>query len=94
MTNELDAYYREAREYARELITLIKVADDSDTDPDEASREIRGQIRQYVRGATPTQVWLLIHVLANAVAATYDDLGDWSTSVIEALADDPEEGDR
>lgn len=80
----LDPYYREAREAAREIITLIKVAEEHGTDSE--GHEIRGQIRQYVRDHTDLQTWLLIDVLARAVAATYEDLSDWSASVIEAVA--------
>jgi len=78
----LDPYYQQAREAGRELITLIKIAEEQGSDPD--GHIIRGQIRQYVRDNGPTQVWLLIEVLARSVAATYDDLADWSASVIQA----------
>lgn len=82
----LDPYYREARDCARELVTLIKVADDNGTDED--GHVIRGQIRQKVNESTPLQTWLLVEVLARGVAATYDDLADWSESVLQALAEE------
>lgn len=87
--SELDPYYREACETAREIVTLIKVAEERDSD--RGGHVIRGQIRQQVRAweseASPLRTWLLIEVLARAVAATYDDLADWSESVLKALAD-------
>ena len=88
MSEPLEPYYREAREFARYLITLIKVGDDNGTDED--GHVIRGQIRQQVRTweseASPLRTWLLIEVLARSVAATYDDLDEWSAAVIESLA--------
>lgn len=84
--SELDPYYREAKEAGREFVTLIKVAEENDTDPD--GHIVRGQIRQYVRDATDAQVWLLVEVLARSVAATYEDLDDWSNSVLEAIAEE------
>jgi hypothetical protein len=88
----LAPYYTAANEKAREIVTLIKTAEAYDSDPD--GHAIRGQIRQHVRDATPLQVWLLIEVLARSVAATYEDLDEWSAAVIAALAttdDDTEE---
>lgn len=82
----LEPYYAEAREYARELITLIKFAEQNGADAD--GHEIRGQIRQKVRESTPLQTWLLIEVLARSVAATYEDLEDWSESVLQALSEE------
>jgi hypothetical protein len=84
VSEPLDDYYREACEYAREIVTLIKVAEQHGTDDD--GHVIRGQIRQKVNGSTPLQTWLLVEVLARAVAATYDDLDDWSAAVIQALS--------
>lgn len=84
----LDPYYRAAREAAREIVTLIKVAEENGTDPD--AHVIRGQVRQYVRDHTPLQTWLLVEVLARAVAATYEDLDDWSTAVLQAVAAEEE----
>ena len=81
----LDPYYREAKEAGRELVTLIKIAEEQGSDPD--GHVIRGQIRQYVRDHGPTQVWLLIEVLARSVAATFDDLADWSAAIIQADTD-------
>ena len=81
----LEPFYRAAREQAREFVTLIKFAEEhggEESDP----HAIRGQIRQYARDATDAQVWFLIEVLARSVAATYEDLNDWSVSVIEAIA--------
>jgi hypothetical protein len=86
----LEPFYREAREQAREFVTLIKFAEQhggEDADP----HAIRSQIRQYVSTATPAQTWFLIEVLARSVAATYDDLEEWSAAVIEALSN--EEGE-
>lgn len=83
--SDLDMYYQEARETAREIVTLIKVAEEQRTDPD--ALIIRGVVREKVREHTPLQTWLLVEVLARAVAATYDDLADWSSSVLKAVAE-------
>lgn len=85
----LDPYYREAREAAREIVTLIKLAEEQGTDP--LAIVIRGVVREKVRDNTPAQTWLLIEVLARAVAATYDDLDDWSTSVLKAVAEEADD---
>lgn len=84
VADPLEPYYNDARTYARELITLIKIADENGTDTD--GHIIRGQIRQKVREGTQLQTWLLVEVLARAVAATYEDLSDWSDAVIQAVA--------
>lgn len=82
----LDPYYAEAREKAREIVTLIKTAEAWEADPD--GHDIRGQIRQHVRDSTDLGVWLLIEVLARSVAATYEDLDEWSAAVLQALAEE------
>ena len=94
MSDDLELYYRQAQEFGREIVTLIKVAEANGTDQD--GHVIRGQIRQRVSewetDSSPLRVWLLIEVLARSVAATYEDLDDWSVSVLQAVAEDEEGG--
>lgn len=85
----LDPYYREVQEFAREVITLIKFAEQhggEDSDPHAIRGQIRQQVTQWEREASGMRTWLLIEVLARSVAATYDDLNDWSEAVIQAIA--------
>jgi hypothetical protein len=82
----LDPYYRQAQEQAREFVTLIKVAEEMGADPD--GHDIRGQIRQYVRANPMLGTWLLIEVLARSVAATFDDLEDWSAAIVATVAEE------
>lgn len=84
----LDGDYRAARERGRELVTLIKAVDDYGPDADPGGNMIRGQVAQMVGEITPLSIWLLIEVLARSVAATYDNLDDWSAAVIQAVADE------
>ena len=85
----LDPYYQQAREFAREIVTLIKFAEEHGSD---GGHEIRTQIRQQVREweteGSQMRTWLLIEVLSRSVAATYDDLADWSEAVLNAVADE------
>lgn len=91
----LDPYYREAKEAAREIVTLIKFAEENGGEGGDP-HAIRGQIRQQVtaweRESSPMRTWLLIEVLARSVAATYEDLDDWSTAVLKAMADEADDG--
>lgn len=82
----LDLYYQQASEKAREFVTLVKTAEQHGPDADPGGHIVRGQIRQWSNEATDLQRWLMVEVLARAVAATYDDLDDWSQSVLEAIA--------
>jgi hypothetical protein len=85
----LDPYYREAREFAREIVTLIKFAEEhggEESDPHAIRGQIRQQVTAWEKEGSAIRTWLLIEVLARSVAATYDDLADWSASVIEAVS--------
>lgn len=84
----LDDNYRRAREYGRELVTLIKAVDGYGPGGDPGGHMIRGQIAQHVSETTPLSTWLLVEVLARSVAATFDNLDDWSEAVIQAVADE------
>jgi fermentation-respiration switch protein FrsA (DUF1100 family) len=75
VSDELEEFYRAAREQAREFVTLVKFAEEHGGEAADP-HAIRGQIRQYVRDATDAQVWFLIEVLARSVAATYENLAD------------------
>jgi hypothetical protein len=80
---EFDDLYRRAQEDAREIVTLMKMAEEQGLDDD---AHIRGIVRQRMSTyIEPRQSWLLIEVLARAVADTFDNLADWSEHVVTAL---------
>jgi len=88
----LEPQYRDAHEFAREMVTLIKFGQESGQDDNEIAVAIRGQIRQKIRewtdAGSPARVWILVEVLCFGVAGSFEDLSDWSESVINALSEE------
>lgn len=79
-----EAEYRAAGEAAREIVTLMKMAEGQGYDD---PAHMGGIVREVMRGYQSRQAWRLVEVIARGVAGTFADLDEWSTHVLDALAE-------